>query len=96
MTHKNKWVEEKIFEIEQILTECFDNDKYLWSVADKKLTSLIHSKVTQTQQETLEWCLKKVVGEDDTLYLANPRYNEARNILRNKMRQIIKNKMENK
>ena len=98
MTHKNKWVEEKIFEIEQILTECFDNDKYLWSVADKKLTSLIHSKVTQTQQDTLEWFKtlpsmrmeKKLRGKKrDEFYEKHGWVDDGKYRIRNALRQQI-------
>ena len=35
--------------------------------------------------------VRKVIGEDDTMYLVNPRYNEARNILRKKQRQALTN-----
>jgi hypothetical protein len=59
--------------------------------------AFIQKLITQTQQETLEWVLKEVVGEDEG-YTGNNDFHQAhtRDEFRAKQRQTIKQKMEGK
>ena len=98
MKKKNKWVEKKIEEISGLLEElCDEYDKSLnfeYQV-DNFLTKLQDS-FTQTQQETLEWCLENVVGEDEPAPEGTLFKQTIRNRFKDKQRQTIKNKMEEK
>lgn len=97
MKNKNKWVEE-IYDVlyeKSVLSGGIFGVRVLhedgWPI--DKLVKLI----TQTRQDTLEWCLKEVV-EGDEGYTGNNDFHMAhtRDELRKKQRQIIKNKMEGK
>lgn len=119
----NKWVDEKRKEFENkfslppIIESPTAGIGYVperrWTLSDhEKVWGFIETVITQTQQETLEWCLKEVVGKDDVVTAFFRRYNKfpeteqvedcikncfyplARNKLRAKMRQTIKQRME--
>ena len=66
----------------------------------KDYSKKIDNLITQTQQETLEWVLKEVVGEDEKLD-DDWRYPDGviwdgRCQLKEEMRQTIKQRMEEK
>lgn len=90
-----KWVEE------------FDNKFVDWNSPNQiteyhykqrttdAIKDFIKQLITQTQQETLEWVLKEVVGEDEG-YTGNNDFHQAhtRDEIREKQRQTIKQRME--
>jgi len=62
----NKWVAEKALIIGELLEMRFGDgagQSHQVKIATNEMLNLI----TQTQQETLEWCLDEVVGEDEKL-----------------------------
>ena len=75
------------------------------TVTPKKATKAIMDSLfatqKQTQQDTLEWCLREVVGEDVPLiglesHKEEDEFLTFRNEIKEIQRQIIKNKMEEK
>jgi len=105
MTNKpktNKWVER----LEgKLLDLSYKHDNEITMAID----DIVHL-ITQTQQETLEWCLKEVVGKDDrpemqcsypelgklSIDMAMFKTAIERNQFRKQMRQTIKQRKEGK
>jgi len=88
----NKWAVEKALIIGELLEMRFGDgtgQSYQVKIATNEMLKLI----TQTQQDTLQWCLREVVGENEkeTDWFND---NIARNVLRKGQRQTIKQRME--
>jgi len=56
--------------------------------------AFIQNLITQTQQETLDWCLKEVVGEDEPRGIFADSIKSHRNSNREKQRQTIKKRIK--
>ena len=115
-TKTNKWVEEIIEDEAQ--RRCFssrtacvfwdgwgsgEKEKWLKIVREDFMVEDFLNLITQTQQETLEWVLKEVVGEEKMIYVGKfgiESHTErvigerANNKLIAKQRQTIKQRME--
>jgi len=86
----NKWGEDCYLRFEKLAIKLKREGKELNANEFWKFLIL---EITQTQQETLEWCLKEVVRENEkeTDWFND---NIARNVLRKGQRQTIKKRME--
>jgi len=50
-------------DIKSILLKCFDNDKYLWSLADKELHDFVESILTSSIKKAVEEAYKEIEVE---------------------------------
>lgn len=113
-TKTNKWVDptrpttimEQIEQLEmRFLALSLDHPRQEWKTFNEHLNKLI----TQTQQETLEWCLKEVVGKVKDVSDADEHAESFEDIARygmkfekgynkalDEMRQTIKQRKEEK